>query len=109
MGTLAMQAEDWAKAIAWFDEALAITPAFADALWLKGRAAEQSGDLAGARRSYEALIKRAPRSVNGYLDLAALEARLKHTDARRRVLLQGLNALPGHPALQQALQAPPQP
>ena len=107
MGTLAMQSEDWAKADAWFDEALTIAPGFGDALWLKGRVAEQRGDLPGARRSFEALIEVAPQSVNGYLDLAALEARLKNEEARKRILIKGLMALPDHPALKQALQPQP--
>ncbi|MGK0358698.1 MAG: tetratricopeptide (TPR) repeat protein [Bradymonadia bacterium] len=107
MGTLAMQTQEWAKADGWFDEALKISPGFVDALWLKGRVAEQRGDLPGARRSFNTMIEVAPQAVNGYLDLAALEGRLKNAEARKRILMKGLMALPNHPALQQALRPTP--
>lgn len=109
MGTLAMQTEDWGKADAWFDKALAVAPGFVDALWLKGRVAQRRDDLPGARRSFEKMIEVAPQAVNGYLDLAALEAQQNNPEARRRVLLKGLMAVPNHPALQQALRSKPTP
>ncbi|MCA9528403.1 MAG: tetratricopeptide repeat protein, partial [Myxococcales bacterium] len=106
LGLLAMQGGRPAEARAHFDQALARQPDFTDGLWMRGRLASQQGDLVVARRDLEKLITIDPQHVGGYLDLAEVEGRAGSPEARRQVLQRGLAAMPGHPALRQALNAP---
>ena len=107
LGLLASEQGRWVDARGHFDQAIDLAPDFADAWWLRGRAALEAGDLEAARRDLDQLLTLVPGHVGGYLDRAQVEERAGNAEARQAILMRGLQQAPGHPALREALNSRP--
>ncbi|MCA9539753.1 MAG: tetratricopeptide repeat protein [Myxococcales bacterium] len=105
LGTLALRRGQKDEAQRLFDEALKLNPKYAPALWLRARLALSRRDQQAARRDLQAMIEADPQDVRGYIDLARVELQAGDRQAASEVLLQGRFKMPGHPAIEQALEA----
>lgn len=90
------------EAQAFLQSVVAASPGNLDARLLQAQIAQQTGDKAGARQGYEAVLQRDPKNAVAWLSLvgmAAVENRLDDADA---LLQRGLAQMPGDFALRLA-------
>jgi cellulose synthase operon protein C len=66
---------------------------------LRARALAELGDLAGARRAYEATLRIAPDSVDARIDLVRIALRAGDAGAGELLLADALQIAPDHPIL----------
>ncbi len=93
-GRIALDREDWARAIEQFEIAQALPGAAAPGYRLLGIARERSGDIAGAREAYKAAYDRRPNDIAAVQLYSSLLARSGDMNGAREVLRAAMLAMP---------------